>query len=217
MNLRHLPRNCAAVLALCAGAIVVPPADAQAAPDEYDRMLGYLADTRIDGNALAGANGAIAINQAAGDLNRQANLRSIASGRHASADVRAVQHQVADRYDSPSEASAVIGGRALDGASGLASINQASGSGNSEMNVVAVTLATQGMREAGDGNAPAASPASAGGQPPLNRTPAKAGLRHVAVEATALHGFSGVLQLNQVAGAGNATGNQLGLSIQGGP
>ncbi len=39
--------------------------------------------------------------------------------------------------------------------------------------------------------------------------------RSVAVEATALQGFNGVLQLNQVAGSGNATSNQLALDFRG--
>ena len=37
------------------------------------------------------------------------------------------------------------------------------------------------------------------------------------VDSTALQGFEGVLQLNQVAGAGNDTGNVLSMSIQSGP
>jgi hypothetical protein len=39
----------------------------------------------------------------------------------------------------------------------------------------------------------------------------------VAVEASALQGFDGVLQLNQIAGSGNATANQLSISVQSTP
>jgi hypothetical protein len=59
--------------------------------------------------------------------------------------------------------------------------------------------------------------ATAGEQPPPDPTVAKAGTRSVAVEATALQGFEGVLQLNQIAGSGNSTGNQFGLSVHGSP
>ena len=45
-------------------------AQAQSGTDSYSGMLSYLStDTRIDGGALAGANGSIKVNQAAGDLN----------------------------------------------------------------------------------------------------------------------------------------------------
>jgi len=45
----------------------------------------------------------------------------------------------------------------------------------------------------------------------------KTASRNVAVEATALRGFEGVLQLNQIAGSANSIGNQLVLSVSTGP
>ncbi|KRG41130.1 hypothetical protein ARC20_11840 [Stenotrophomonas panacihumi] len=179
--------------------------------DDYAQMLGYLADSRIDGRALSNASGAIAVNQAAGDLNLQANLRALANGGRAQAQVQAIQIHAGDRYDTPLHASATLGGDALSGASGIASINQASGSGNTELNAVAATLADQGIRETNDDTL--ASFASAGGQgEAADGQPG--GTRSVGVESTALRGFGGVLQLNQIAGSGNATGNQLSLSVQ---
>jgi len=189
---------------------------ASAADDEYAQMLGYLADSRMDGRALAGASGAIAANLAAGDLNLQANLRSVAVGDRAAAGIAAAQQRLGDRYDVPRDAQARIGGQALAGASGLASINQASGSANAELNAVAMTLAQQGIRETPDSALSTGAFASAGRQNaaiPAGRTAS----RNVAVEATALHGFEGVLQLNQIAGSANATDNQLLLSVSPGP
>lgn len=193
----------------------LPP---QAATGDYAGMLDYLGssrvDSRIDGRAFGGASGAIGVNLAAGDLNLQANLRSIAVGDYADAGVDARQFQSGNRFDAPLNASASIGGRAFEGASGLLSINQASGSGNAEMNVIAMTLANQGIREATDGQLWSVASASAGGRsPPDPNSVARLGTRSVAVESTALHGFEGVLQLNQVAGSGNATGNQLSVSL----
>lgn len=201
--------------ALVAALLLSGQAQAQAR-DDYAEMLGYLAQTRIDQNALAGSSGAIAVNQAAGDLNQQANLRAIAIGGHAIATVDARQHRDADTYDTPAHASAVIGGSALAGASGIASINQASGSGNAETNAVSLALAQQGTRGEQDGPMSASAFASA----ERRRAPGPAGKtasRNVAVEATALRGFEGVLQLNQIAGSANATGNRLMLSISTGP
>ncbi len=198
-------------IALAAGPAV--PVMAQSG-DVYASMLSYLADSRIDGRALSGADGVIAVNMAAGDLNLQANLHSMAVGANASASVSAIQKQRSDRFDAPLHASASIGGGALAGASGIASINQASGSGNAELNSVTATLAQQGIREASEeALASAGSLASAGGQG-IAGGQGSPGTRRVGVEASALRGFEGVLQLNQIAGSGNATDNRLSISVQ---
>lgn len=191
-------------------------AHAQSVTDSYSGMLSYLStDTRIDGGALAGANGSIKVNQAAGDLNLQANLHSMANGGHASASVRSLQQRQSNLFNSPMQATATIGGNALAGAGGIASINQASGGGNAELNSVTATLAAQGIREASD-EAMASSEvlASAGGQSTVTDPRAT---RRVGVEASALRGFDGVLQLNQIAGSGNATENRFSISVQGTP
>ena len=189
---------------------------ALAQEDDYARMLAYLAtDTRIEGNAFAGASGAIAVNQAAGDLNIQANARALANGGQASSAIDLRQRRGGDIANSPLHATATLGGSALANASGIASINQASGSANAELNSVIATLATQGIREASD--EAMASPdalASAGEQYVISDPRAT---RRVGVEATALRGFEGVLQLNQIAGSGNTAENHLGISVQGNP
>lgn len=198
------------------------PAYLVQAPLDYTQALGYLASTRIDSTridnrAFADAQGAIAINQAAGDGNQQANLRSVAIGDVAIASAVGRQSHADNQYDTPQHATASIGGNALAGASGLASINQASGSGNAELNLVAVTSASQGMGETTDEQLSSVASAPAGGQAPLPSSVAGTGTRSVAVESTALQGFGGLLQLNQVAGSGNATNNQFGLSVQPAP
>jgi len=190
------------------------PACAQSR-DGYAQMLGYLADSRIDGRALSGASGAIAVNQAAGDHNLQANLVALANGGLASGSVQAAQLRAGDTHDGALRgATATLAGDALSGASGIVSINQASGSGNAELNTVVAVLADQGIRETND--EALASFASAGGQgEAVDGQPV--GPRNVGVSSTALRGFDGVLQLNQIAGSGNATGNEFSLSVQGGP
>ena len=205
----------AASLLLSLG-VCMSGAHAQSAAEGYAGMLSYLsADSRLDGGALAGSNGSIKLNQAAGDMNLQANLHSMASGSGASAQVSAAQRQQGDLFNTPTLATATIGGNALAGASGIASINQASGGGNAELNSVSATLAARGIREASDdAMASSSALASAGEQPVVNdpRT-----TRRVGVEASALRGFDGVLQLNQIAGSGNATENRLSVSVQGLP
>lgn len=201
----------------CALAVLAAPAHAQQAPDEYEDMLGYLAQTRIDDHTLAGASGAIAVNMAAGDLNQQANLRSIAVGGHAHATATALQRSQGDMGTVPDHAVAVISGNALQGAGGLASINQASGTGNAELNAVTVALAQRGIRETPDALLASADFASAGVQAISEPGAAGTQTREVGVDGSALQGFDGVLQLNQAAGAGNATENRLMISVHGGP
>ncbi len=182
--------------------------------DDYSGMLAYLDVARIDGRALAGANGAIAVNQAAGDLNVQANLRGIAKGDRADVATNARQLQQGNRVLSgPLQATAYIGGDALAGASGIASINQASGIANTTLNVVSATLARQGIRETDDTALAAEGSALAGGRDDTGRGVAT-GTRSAGVASTALRGFDGVLQLNQIAGSGNDTANVLGLVVQ---
>lgn len=182
--------------------------------DDYSGMLAYLDVARIDGHALAGASGAIAVNQAAGDLNLQANLRGIAHGGLADVAISAQQLQRGNRVlSAPMEASALIGGNALAGASGIASINQASGIANTTVNVVSATLARQGIRESDDTALAAEGSALAGGRDDAGRGVAT-GTRSAGVASTALRGFDGVLQLNQIAGSGNDTANVLGLVVQ---
>ena len=198
-------------------ALLFALAAAPVAADDYGAMLGYLTQSRVDGSAFSGASGALALNVAAGDLNQQSNLRAIAIATRAIASTDVRQARRGDRTTSPDAASAVIAGRAFSGASGLAGINQASGSGNAAFNAVALALAQQGIRETDDDQALSAAFASAGQQHDFERGGATAGRRVASVDSTALQGFEGVLQLNQVAGAGNDTGNVLSMSLQTGP
>ncbi len=205
------------IVCIAVAALLPLPLAAQQA-DDYGDMLSYLNHTRLDGSALRNTDGAITVNMVAGDLNQQANLLGMASGEIATTSINVRQRQSGNRINSgPLDASASIGGQALNGARGVAMINQASGIGNATVNVVTSTLAQQGIRESDD-EALAASGAlaSAGGQDLANSRKA-AGSRSVAVEDTALRGFDGVLQLNQIAGSGNVTANQLGISVQSTP
>lgn len=200
--------------AVLAGSLLLVSTASAQSRDGYAGMLSYLLDTRIDDRALSNSSGVIAVNMAAGDLNLQANLHSMAVGSRASASAVAAQQQRSDVLDRPLHASATLGGQALSGANGIASINQVSGNGNAELNSVVASLAQQGIRETTEeALASAGSLASAGGQG-VTVDRVSAGTRRVGVESTALRGFEGVLQLNQIAGSGNATDNQMSISVQ---
>jgi len=211
--------TCAVLLVLLSPSIAVPVAhandDARGGQDmaSYGAMLGYLDSSRIDGHAFGGISGTTAINMSAGDLNQQANLRAFAAGGNAQASVSSNQTHTNDHADAPTYATTTIGGTAFANGRGLVSINQASGNGNAELNAVAAALAQQGIRETNDGALSVTVSASARGQPSTRLHGPGNGTRSVAVEATAMKGFDGVLQLNQAAGSGNATSNQLLLAV----
>lgn len=198
--------------------LLVPGASALAQDrDDYAAMLEYLVQTRIQDRAFSGASGAMAINMAAGDLNQQANLRSMAVGQTAAASADAQQRGQASRATAPEHAYAGISGNAFQDASGLVSINQASGAANAELNAVTVALAQRGIRETPDELLSSADFASAGLQAISEPGAARTQTREVGVEGSTLQGFEGVVQLNQAAGMGNATENRLLISTQGPP
>lgn len=196
-------------LLIGSGAAHATPADAYAA------MLAYLTHSRVDGNALHGSSGAIGVNLAAGDHNQQANLRVLAVGAQAATHIRAQQRQTDNAVQAPDVASASIGGRALDHASGLVSINQASGTLNTQLNTASVALAQPGIREASTAQwfadvcacAQQATSTEPGALESRPRT------RAAAVENGALHGVHGVVQLNQIAGSNNVTANHLSIDM----
>lgn len=189
------------------------PGAANAAGDDYATMLAWLTDSRIDGQALSAAQGSIKLNQAAGDLNLQLNAHALASGRQATTAIRAgaVSEDNLTLADAPLHARAALAGSALAGASGIASVNQASGQANAQLNALGLAVS--------------ATPATAlqapadnrrGSAQALRRTDS-AGLRQALVGADALRGFAGVMQLNQIAGSSNVVENRLGLHVQTGP
>lgn len=194
----------AAVLAGLSCLLALP---AMASGDGYEQMLGYLTSSRISDQALAGAQGSIKLNLAAGDLNAQHNAHALAIGKRAVAGVASDQPRSDNRYQAPDQSHAHIGGQVLAAGSGVASINQASGSGNAQLNALGSALGAQAQASVQHGPLP---------QAPALRTAAQ-GIRRAAIEASALRGFEGVLQINQIAGSANLAENRLGLLVQTGP
>jgi hypothetical protein len=210
-------RHLLCCLAICAAGpatlLVGASASAQTTPPEsYAAMLNYLDNNTIGGNALEGTQGVSSVNTAAGNGNLQGNLHAFASGGQAQALIEAQQHARGYVPGATLYASAYITGHAYDYGQGIASINQVSGNSNTQLNGVAAQLASQGIREATDGTLSAAVSASAEGQPSSNPHAQAGGTRSVGVDPSAMEGFNGVMQLNQVAGSGNASDNLLMLS-----
>lgn len=158
------------------------------------------------GNA---ASGIVQINQIAGVGGSQSNLVAIAAapGGAAMADITSGGDRPGDS-DSPLPATAgpVSLTDSFNAASGLVQINQASGSGNAQTNLLAAAFGSyadaQTVSDTGLGQA-TASPA--GSTPPE-------GEGRVTL-ANSFDGFSGVAQVSQVSGHGNQTTNTISAAI----
>ncbi len=181
---------------------------------QYDWMLGVLNDNRIGGRFASGATGNIGVNIAAGSENIQANQRAI----NAQTTVTAIQvpglnpgnDERLARHDS-----SVIGGRAFSGASGALGVNQVAGKGNQQFNTIGLgqsVVRSTGIRTLGPEELARESNTTArkdgqSGEVSSDRYRA-------AVKDSAFTGFGGVLQINQVSGSRNVTGNHFSISSQ---
>lgn len=175
-------------------------------------LHGYSAQAVISDFALEGSRGVIGVNVVAGDSNAQLNARALAvsvgQGLSATAQIKASQF-VGLPDNSPDSATSLIGGSAFSNASGLISVNHASGVGNAQINDIAIGIAVGGIAVTESelsltvsGQSVSAAAADSGAQH-----------RQVSISDSAFTGSSGVVQINQLAGSGNATSNSFGLSV----
>lgn len=164
--------------------------------------------TRVNGNAFGQATGSVQVNLAAGSGNQQINATSLATGHDATAVNRISQKN--DTTGSGSgNFSASISGNAFRNASGLVSVNEVSGTGNTQTNDVAISLASVG------GNALSGSSLSqvASGGSHGNGGPTPPDHDTASIKGDAFANANGLIQINQVAGRSNATANQFALEL----
>ncbi len=178
---------------------------------DFDEAVAYLAESVIEGKALNRAQGAIAVNQAAGDGNLQANSLAVAIGAHASAGISSRQDIAATLANMPDRARVEVGEQAFGNASGVIAVNQVSGVANIQANDVALvrSAAFSGLSDdemaLTHANILSSSPDASG-----QRTTSRA----VSVEDTAFEGARGLIQVNQVAGRGNIASNRMLMLIK---
>ncbi|MGY4514644.1 hypothetical protein [Lysobacter sp. HA18] len=171
-------------------------------------------ESRIDGNAAANVSGAASLNVAAGTGNAQANLRAIAIGDVGLALAFGAQSVDTTGADLTRSAKATISGNALGNSTGVVGLNQAAGSANAQANLVAIgTAAGAGFVQSVDESALAATAAPASTS---TTTPTSSGTREARIDAGAIAAPSGVMQINQTAGVGNASTNAIVLQLPGG-
>ena len=186
--------------------------DCQADPETpaATALPPYVATSVINGNALQNTRGAMAVNQAAGDANLQANSTAIATGELAAlAQVHQVQIAGPRLANAPDAAMAAIGDSAFRNAHGVLSINQVSGTGNAQANGVAIAVSS-GVVIAESLSESTLATTTAGLPETTETAP---GLRSATITESAFVGARGLVQVNQTAGSGNATANNFALSV----
>ncbi|AXK73185.1 hypothetical protein DWG18_13425 [Lysobacter sp. TY2-98] len=171
-------------------------------------------DSRIDGHAAADVSGVASLNVAAGVGNAQSNLRAIAVGDTALAQAFGAQSVDTTGADLARDARAAISGSALDNANGVVGLNQVAGHANAQANLIAIgTAAGVTFAQSVDESALAATAAPAS-TTTSSSTPV--GTREARIDAGAIAAPTGVLQINQTAGVGNASANAIVLQLPGG-
>lgn len=163
---------------------------------------------RIDTSGQA-YQGNLAVNQAGGSLQQQANARALSVGGFGKSSIEV--RQVLENLPVPStpvDTRASIAGSSFSNGSGVVGVNQAAGIGNQQINAMSVTLLA--VPESLDDSALAQSVTRSNESV---STVATGGERRVDVSNEAFAGSRGVVQLNQSAGIGNRTANHLSIRV----
>lgn len=162
----------------------------------------------INGNVLQG-QGRIGVNMAAGDQNAQINAAALAvsygQGAHATLDLE--QNVRLTEAEWAHDSTSTITENAFSNVTGVISVNQVSGLGNAQVNAVAIGLGIEGEAITEIGLASATTGYNA------ELAPIDTGHREARIDDKAFDGSSGLIQVNQLAGSGNATANSFHLNI----
>lgn len=165
----------------------------------------------IGGNMMMGASGAMGVNQAAGDMNQQANAAAVVYNPQgvASSQILILQGATNLRGTLPDQARTRIDGQAFANTSGVLAVNQASGVANSQANSTTIAVGFNGEGIAD--NVLAETLPNATGL--LKTVNDKTGIRDVSVSETAFQNAHGVVQLNQTSGVCNNSANNFALHL----
>lgn len=182
-----------------------------AAPEPAPELYLSNSQSQIEDGALSHTRGVIGVNLSAGDSNAQINARalSISTGQGAASAINQAQQNVTLTVPTSDIAVSRIRGQALANATGLLSVNQASGAGNAQINAIAISVSAAALAVSENELSMTVT-----GQP-LDRSDALDAQqqREVSIDAGAFNGSKGVVQVNQLAGSGNLTSNSFGLSV----
>jgi hypothetical protein len=156
--------------------------------------------------AATGTTGAVAVNETTGLNNAQANQLTIATGGSVVVNGNLIS-QGAGAAARLNNATATIGSNAFANTSGAVMVNQSAGVANLQSNSAQIGTAALGVETVSDGDLSAAA-ASNGGRGQMVQT---SGIREAGIASSAFRNATGLVQVNQTAGAGNATANSFVL------
>ncbi|BCL76480.1 hypothetical protein JHS3_22160 [Jeongeupia sp. HS-3] len=180
--------------------------------------LAAAADVAVITNTGANGQGVLSINQAAGNVNAAANLRSLTMNSDGAAMAQAVGTVVNVAVQAGGGGNvpqARIEGTSFSGFNGVLGINQQAGQQNAVGNTLAIAVGTTAQASAGlivVRGADDALLSGQGGQAALEQLAAP-GLPQTSIDPAAFRGGRGVVQVNQVAGNGNVAGNALAVQF----
>lgn len=155
-----------------------------------------------------GYNGALSVNQAAGDFQQQSNARALADGLDTSASIKQTQHMSIKSLDQAQDASASIQSSAFSAGSGALGVNQSAGAGTQQANAMSISVGSGPISL--DDTMLAQSIAVSQVSEAVGST---TGERRVVTDNSAFVGSRGVVQLNQSAGVGNQMANSLSIRV----
>ena len=165
--------------------------------------------SQIRGNVAAGGQGLTAFNIAAGDSNAQLNASALAISVGQGVQSLQLRQSISFSAIDPAQDSiSTINENAFSNAQGALSVNQVSGVGNAQINAISIGIGLGGAVIADVQLAATTSgqPVSAPDEPQYRR--------EARIEGQAFKGSSGLVQVNQLAGTGNATANSFQLSVE---
>ncbi|WP_321912600.1 MULTISPECIES: hypothetical protein [unclassified Paraburkholderia] len=181
---------CAAALAFASGA---------------QAQVSVGATASIAPGAATSTTGALTVNETAGVDNAQANQLTITTG-NVSINVNG-DDQLATVTARLKGATATIGTGAFANANGAMMVNQSAGVGNVQRNTALISSGAIGVVAVSDGELSAAA-AQNGSRGQMAQA---GGIREVRIDNAAFRNATGLVQVNQTAGAGNATANSFVL------
>ncbi|WP_322105158.1 hypothetical protein [Paraburkholderia sp. J41] len=199
---RDIPAACAPRALLACAALLLGASFAGAA--HAQATVG--ATSTIAPNAATSTAGALAVNETAGVNNVQANQLTITTGNNTVVSVNS-DEQLATVTARVRNAGATIGAGAFANTTGATMVNQSAGVGNVQRNTALIGSGVNGVVAVSDGELSAAA-ATNGSQ---GQRAQAGGIREVRIDNAAFRNATGLVQVNQAAGAGNVTANSFVL------
>ncbi|MBH3429840.1 adhesin [Pseudomonas alkylphenolica] len=177
------------------------------APAFAESLVPVINTATID-NSGAQYQGNMAVNQAAGDLQQQANARAFAVGHEASATTE-IRQRLRSEVDPRMDAQSSIQGNSFSNGSGALGVNQSAGASTQQANAVRISISTQ-PQSIDDSVLMQQNVALLNTS---DSTDSALGNRQVTTSDQAFTGSRGVIQLNQSAGVGNRMANTLSVRV----